>query len=322
MKSQSEILKMLGWEKSSSYHAITRQYQNFIKLINEIENDIINKEVQGENFIFSTSYGSYQFSVPENTDFHTYITVLLKIQTESVKNEIEVENTIFVENEIVQSITKAKKFTTEKMFRDITKYVFLNFTNDKIQVISTNAHAIYKSQKFNFISDKKIENFILPIALNDLELCKTAKNEFLKIDIIDKENVLINDKKAKIQSNLNFNQLLNFSFESDGKMEFSKSEMQKNLKSLKPLLDYRNSINFHLNGSIQIKPITDKETKTEVNFEYLNKDFDDLDFNIGFNDFNTALSVLNSKNILYQPKENYSILTNEKDSVLIINQKI
>ena len=77
MKTQSEILKMFGWEKNKANNEIARQYQNFIKLINEIENDIINKEVQGENFIFSTSYGSYQFSVPENTDFHTYITVLL-----------------------------------------------------------------------------------------------------------------------------------------------------------------------------------------------------------------------------------------------------
>lgn len=349
MKTTKEVLKSLELNEDAITKKVAKNYSNVLNFVNEIKNDVVAVEVleyeqiisqnkrivsSDMNEVFeveflrtlkiSTNYGTYHFVVPINTGFYSYVCVLLKIQSNYKKEVevVEVENTIFVDNAIIASVAKAVKFTNLKAYQDIAKNVYLRFQNDFVEVFSTTARTLYKSQKFDCISDQKIDNLVLAFSLDSVDNFKTAKNEFLKIDIIDKENVLVNDKKVSL-SDVNFEPIKKFNFDVVDKMEFLKIDLQKNIKSLKPFLNYKKEVKFHLNGSIQMQPITNEPNETNISIDYLNKDFGDTDYIFSFDAITAVLMGLKSKNVLLSPKEyngrKIALLTDNIDSFIVVS---
>jgi hypothetical protein len=108
-------------------------------------------------------------------------------------------------------------------------------------------------------------------------------------------------------------------------MEFSKIDFQKNIKSLKPLLDFRNSIKFHLNGCIEMQPITEKTNATSLKMDYESKNFPDADFVFGFKNIDSILSSFKSKKLVLSPKKlnnkEIVLITDGIDNLLLMNQK-
>lgn len=354
MKNTNEILKALQLNKNTENVKIAKNYLNVLTLVNEIKNDIINVEVLDFQEIkpkintsrygrdeqsmeyynrfdkaflktvkFETSFGSYYVCVPSNTDFYSYFCILLKIQSTYVKpiENLKVENTIYIDSKVSDSIVKAIKFTDIKQFTELSKNIYLSFKNDVCEVYSTNNRLLYKIQKFNFISDNKIENLNLAFSIDSINDFKTTKNEFLQINLIDSDSILVNGSKVEL-SKIDSSKIFNFDFEVEQKMEFSKIDFLKSVKSLKGFLDYKKSIEFHLNGSIQMQPQNYlNKSNTVLKMDYLSKDFDDLDLVFGFDNLVKVFTSFKSKNILLSPKTSNNILiTDSVDSFIIVNQ--
>jgi hypothetical protein len=357
MKSTAEILQALHLTKTTENVKIAKNYQNVLSLINEIKNDIINVEVLNfeeikpiatncryardvysmeyynrfnKEFLktvkFETSFGSYNVAVPTNTYFYSYLCVILKIQSNYIKTveNLKVENTIYIDSKISDSIVKALKFVDAKNYMDIAKNIYLNFANDCVEVFSTNTKLLYKSAKFDFIADNKINDLFLAVPIDSAADFKTAKNEFIKIDLIDSDSILINGKKCEL-SKIDSQKLLSFDFTIDQKMQFSKVDFQKNVRSLKGFLDYKKLLKFHLNGSIQMQPVNDSnKSNTTLQMDYLSKDFNDMDYVFGFDNIFKIVSSFKSKDLVLSPKicnnSEMAIFTDSVDSLLIINQ--
>lgn len=355
MKSTAELLKSLGLEKSTSNVKVAKNYLNVLNLINEVKNDIVKVEILDFEEIkpgpsrssyakdysmeyykifgvqnlktvrIETTFGSYNICVPINTNFYSYLCVILKIQSTYVKpvENVKVENTIYIETAINDSITKSLKFTDTKYMVEFSKCIYLHFQNGFVEVLSTNNAVLYKSQKYHFISDNKIDNLILSIPLEAAPDFKTAKNEFLKIDLIDSEFILINDYKTEL-SKVDSQKLLAFNFEVDQVMQFSKVDFQKNVRSLKGFLDYQKMIKFHLNGSIQMQPINESnKSNTTLKMDYLSKDFSDMDYTFGFDNITKIIANFKAKELVFSPKVNnnnqMALITDSVDSILIVN---
>lgn len=357
MKNTNEILKSLQLNKNSENVKIAKNYLNVLILVNEIKNDIINVEVLDFDEIkpkinnsrydrdeqsmeyynrfdkaflktvkFETSFGSYNVCVPSNTDFYSYFCVLLKIQSNYIKpiENLKVENTIYIDSKVSDSIAKALKFTDVKAFSDLAKNIYLNLKNDFVEVYSTNNRLLYKSQKFNFISDHKIENLTLAFSIDSVNDFKATKNEFLQIDLIDSDSILVNGSKVEL-SKVDFSKIFNFDFEVDQKMEFSKVDFLKSVKSLKGFLDYKKSIQLHLNGSIQMQPCNDSnKSNTVLKMDYLSKDFGDMDFVFGFDNLTKIATSFKSKELVFSPKMinnvQMALITDSIDNIIIVNQ--
>lgn len=357
MKTTNEILKALQLNKNTENVKIAKNYLNVLTLINEIKNDIINVEVLDFEEIkptrvdrysgrketsmeyynrfdkaflktvkFETSFGSYNLCVPSNTEFYSYFCVLLKIQSNYIKpiENLKVENTIYIDSKVSDSIVKALKFTDVKEFSDLAKNIYLNFKNDFCEVYSTNNRLLYKSAKFNFISDHKIENITLAFSIDSINDFKTIKNEFLQIDLIDSDSILVNGSKVEL-SKVDFEKIFTFDFEVEQKMEFSKVDFLKSVKSLKGFLDYKKSIQLHLNGSIQMQPCNDSnKSNTVLKMDYLRKDFGDMDFVFGFDNLTKVATSFKSKELVFSPKKinnvQMALITDSVDSLLIVNQ--
>jgi hypothetical protein len=348
MKTTAEILKALQLNKTTENVKIAKNYLNILTLINEVKNEIINVEVLDfeeikptfrnqysmeyynrfdKEFLktvkFETSFGSYNIAIATNTNFYSYLCVILKIQSTYIKpaENLKIENTIYIDSKISDSIVKALKFTDLKAFMDLSKNIYLSFKNDVCEVYSTNNRLLYKSSKFNFISDAKIDNLVLAVPTDFVSNFKTTKNEFLQIDLIDSENILVNGLKVEL-SKIDSSKIFNFDFEVEQKMEFSKVDFLKSVKSLKGFLDYKKSIKFHLNGSIQMQPCNySNKTNTTLKMDYLSKDFDNLDLVFGFDNLVKVFTSFKSKNIVLSPKlSNNILITDAIDNFIIVNQ--
>lgn len=335
MKSQNEILKSLGLNKSTLNIEIAKNYLNVLKVIQELKNEITEAKIIDLIYIepkidyrgylnegrkmnsefkelktleIKTDFSCYHFTVPTETDFYYYICVLLKIQAAAKKVEsLPIENTIYIDSAINESILKASKFTGENY-----KNVVLNFENNLCQVFATNGYYIYKSSQFDFTTDKKIENLTLSIPMESIN---TNKNEFLKIDLIDKETIYLNDNLVKL-STQNASGIVNFSFDASGTMEFSKVDLQKGLKSIKPLLNkHTKAVEFHLNGSIQMQPMGND---SKVSIDYLSKDFEDTDLTLNFDYLTKILSSYKSKNLSLTPSFNKVVITDKTDIFVLM----
>ena len=351
MKTQNDILKALNLCKNSQNNKVANNFIKVLQLINEIKNDITSVEVVDFDLLvdpykktfcdldkffeveflktvkISTSFGCYSVSVPTNTAFYSYLCVILKIES-SYKKPIEVhniQNSIFIENNAVESINKALKFTDIKSIFNLSNFIYLKFENDFLNVISTNRKVIYCSQKFDYIADNKIENLILSFPTSEVASFKTSKNDFLKIDILENNFVLINDNLKVELSTIDASQLNSFNYEVENKMLFSKVDFQRNIKSVKPLLDYRKTINLHLNGSIEIQPLTDKENcNTSIKMNYDSKDFEDKDYKFIFDNISNVVASFKTKDLIFSPKninsKDIALITDNIDSFLIMNQ--
>ena len=337
MKTTKEILKSLSLPISKDNTQLAKNYLQLIELVQELKNDITDVQVLDLDVLpknkdckfmldnvfdkenlktlkIETSFGSYQFTVPTNTYFYSYLCVLLGIQSNYIKPQEEVKNTIYIDNQVQEAITKAFKFIDKKAFYGIANDVHLIFKDGFVEVFATNGRAMYKSRKFDFISDFEIEKISIS------ENFKNSKNDFLKIELLADNFALFNDVKVETPD-VDIKQLQSFSFETDGQMEFSKNEFSKNLKSLAPMLDFRKNIKFHLNGSIQMQPITDDANATEVKMDYLSKDFQNLDLCLGYKDLSLIMTSIKSKNVVYSPQDNKGVFTDGIDNFLIMNQK-
>ncbi|MFO0090036.1 MAG: hypothetical protein ACK518_04470 [bacterium] len=350
MKTNTEILKSLNLPKNATNNKIASHYLNILKLVNEIKNDITAKEVinfeviepgyrqtsQNYHLVFdvdflkilklTTSFGCYHITAPTNTNFYAYLCVLLQIEnvyTPEVEN-IEIVNTIYIDNSICESVLKAAKFIDLKNFLDLSKNIYLQFENDFVNVLSTNGSVLYKSQKFDFVSHVKIQNLTLCIPSESIDNFKASKNEFLKIDLIDSDSILINENKVFL-AQIDSDKLNVFNFDVDQKMNFYKSTLEKNIKGLKGFLDYRKQLKFHLNGCIDIQTVNQYEnSKTSIKLDYISKDFKDSDFVFKFDDITKVLNSFKTKELVFSPKvynnKNLALITDNIDSILITSQ--
>jgi hypothetical protein len=351
MKTNTEILKSLNLQKNATNNKIASHYLNILKLVNEIKNDIISKEIINFEVIepkyrgqfsanyhlsfdadflktlkLTTSFGSYYITAPINTNFYAYLCVLLQIENGFTPEleKIDVLNTIYIDNTICETILKAAKFIDLKNILDLTKNIYLQFENDFVNVVSTNGSVLYKSQKFDFISDSPIENLTLCIPSDYIDSFKTSKNEFLKIDLIDNDFILVNENKVFL-AQIDTDKLNIFSFDLEQKMNFCKSTLEKNIKGLKGFLDYRKQLKFHLNGSIEVQGQNQSQAiKTSVKMNYITKEFNDLDYVFRFDDITKVLNCFKTKELIFSPKihnnKNLALITDNLDSILITSQ--
>jgi hypothetical protein len=354
MTTSLETLKALNLTKNSQNNKIANHYLNLVKLVKELKNDITavevlefekiehycydrwNNRVNGEDHykVFNseflktiqikTTFGVYNITAPTDTNYYSYLCVLLNIESSYKKETQTFENSIYIDSLINESILKAAKFTNLNSYNEITKNVILKFENNFVEVLSTTGHVLFKSQKFNFVSDQKIDNLFLSIPVAEVVAFKGAKNEFLQIDIINNETIFVNNNVIKLALN-DCTAINTFSFEVNEIMEFKRLELSKNIKSLKNMLSYTKQIKFHLNGCIDIQTINvDAGIKTNLKSDYISKNFNDSDYIFGFNDIFNSLSSFKSETLLFSPITNnnksMAVITDKVDSFLIINQ--
>ena len=278
MKTNTEILKLLGLTKNTVNNKVAGNYLNLIKLVIELKKDILNVEVCEfleidskdtlskslkyynvfeveflKTVKIETPFGSYFITVPVNTNFYAFLCVLLNIESNYIKETpfVKIENTIFIENEIILSIKKSLNFTDKKQLIQLYNNVVFKLENNFIEVLSTNGYALYKSQKFNFVSDLKIEKLFIQIPIENVNILQSNKNEFLQIDILENNEILCNNEVLKVVFSIE-NKIDSFCTSINSTMEFQNSEFKNKLKSLKPSLDFKNQIKVHLNGSIDL----------------------------------------------------------------------
>lgn len=234
------------------------------------------------DFVFSpTNSAKYRVEVPINNAFYTEFANLLGLQVTEQKEINNVEKTFIVPFEVLAKIIKAKKFVSKDDLRPAMTGVFLEFENETIKVVATDAHKLYKSNSFEAICED-YKMIIAPESFAALANIKDNKGDLVIEILKGTQFALLNGVKVEL-INARFPDYKSVTPTYESKMIFDKKALIKLCNEVGTAANKAtHQINFHLNGTIAaMAQDVFFSFQSENSIPYISKDFKDCD--ISFN---------------------------------------
>lgn len=137
--------------------------ENFVsyKRYREVQDGQDNlKEIYGEfpewqTVTVSHSKGQYTFPFPTGNKLYNVIAAMAGEPVQETEVKKKPIKTIELPGEVLQAIAKAKPFASDDDLRPAMQCILLNFENNKLQVVATDAHRLFYSRLYKCNSGKK-----------------------------------------------------------------------------------------------------------------------------------------------------------------------
>lgn len=331
-----------GIEKLPGFKVILKEIKGNIEMVNELpeinrmNDDYYNRKLmqnnlkeifgnfeQWQNIELVHDKGSYKFSLPIGNTYYNTIASMAGITNFETKkeDEIKVLNTVSIESLLLKGFSKAVKFISKDWLRPAMCGVCLNFENYKVEVIGTDAHRLFISEKRQASEKDKLQ---LIINGEDAKLIAKIKpeSEITEIHILEDDKIMIENKIYNLIDARypDYNAVIP---KYDKYMEFETKEMIKQVNKVKVYANKTtDQVNFHLNGNIALSAC-DIDFYFESNSEmpYISKNFVDTDIAFNGKLLVDSLGILKDKTIkMYSDGEptRAAIFTNDIDTVLVM----
>lgn len=280
----------------------------------------------------TTTVGEYQFQIPTGNEFYNDVCKVIGLPySETTIDPTSIKQSIELPKNILSVIKKAALFTSNDDLRPAMTCVLLNFENDKLEVVSTNAHYIFLSEPVKCNSGKKrLQLMIDKDGIKKLKSLK-YKAETFTVDIISDKQIIIAGVPITLTIDLEYHRYPDYKVvvaKYKQKVKFDRSLMEANIKRVLPMANRcTNQVNFSLNGNIKLSTQdVDYSFESGLEMPHLGKDFKDTTIGMNGKFVLDALSVFKEKEIaMYTEGEpnRMTIFSNGKDRVgvmpLILN---
>lgn len=278
---------------------------------------------QWEQVTVKHDTGSYSFPFPVGNKYYDTLAEMAGIgaKKEPVAS-IKILDTIIVGSEILQAMATATKFISRDDLRPVMQQVCIAIENNKVEVVATDAHRLYQSQKAYANKKKRIE---ILVSEKDAKLISKIKpaSDKTEINILKGNRIMI---AGKIFSTFTDRKYMDYRVvvpEYTKYMEFHRERFIKNVKSAMVYSNKSTSqVALNINGQILFKAQdVDFSFEADIRMEYLEKQFKNtmIAFNGKF--MVEALSIFKDEKIkLFTDgvATKAGIFTNDKDTVLLM----
>lgn len=219
-------------------------------------------EMTSALFLVTTQTGEYKFAVPIFNSFYSAVCDLLGLQyTVAAPVKEKPIETVLVPSSILAAFGKAAKFVSQDNLRPAMQHVCLAIDHYKVEVVATNAHWLYQSEKV----DCSYNGDRLEVLISEQDAIKIGKlkpsYEFIEINILS-ENRLQIDGFTCNRGNFHYPQYRVVIPEYKDYLSFDRKDLVSAIKSVLPAANRSTSqVNFHINGSIAL-------TAGDIDFNY------------------------------------------------------
>lgn len=265
--------------------------------------------------------GSYKFALPLHNDFYYYFLSLIGAGESKPAVKVEILDTITIDPAIFKSMDKAIKFVSKDELRPGMTCVCINMEGYKVEVVSTDAHRLFQSAKFECSQAERLQLLISSKDAKELSKMKFT-DAITEINILKNNQIEIAGKIIDILE-ANFPDYKVVIPEYDTYMEFNKEQFVSNVKQVLPFANKVTSqVTFHLNGSIALNA-QDVDFSFESNKEmpYLTKNFVDTDIAFNGKFLIDAMGIFKDKTVkMYSEGQSRkaAIFSNGTDKVLLM----
>lgn len=234
----------------------------------------INNFEQYQPLQFTTNTGKYSVNVPTDNEFYNYITSLcglceIAAKKETVLFEISLNSNVLI---------NAANHCGNDSLRPEFMHVLLHNMDNELQIISTDAHCMFMSQKIETDCENEYQ-ILIPATL-----CKgLKKNNNVKVQILAGGKISVNGKVG-INDFCKFPEYWNvIPQDNQYSMDVESSVMLSNLSQIMVAADRNtNRVTFSINGHIDMLcEDLDFETKSIAAMDYIVSNVPDME--IAFN---------------------------------------
>ena len=233
---------------------------------------------------FTHATGEYNIHIPVNCKFYSAFMAEIGVNTFEAANNTEVIEKIEVPASIIGKIGKAIPYTTKDDLRPVMQHVCIEFEGENCQVIATDAHVLYRSEKINISGRVGDRSQYLISATDAKKISKIkTKEKTVLFEVLAGDIVRIAGIECNLFTAAKFPDYRVVIPEYEGKMVFNRDQFAAGVKKLLPFSNKSTGqIVFHLNGSIGMKAKDiDFQFECEAEMPYQEKTFEDTD--ISFN---------------------------------------
>lgn len=283
-------------------------------------------EMSAELINVITTTGNYKFVIPTANAFYNEVCKLVGLPYQEPQVEpVTITKSIVLPKIVLEAIKKAAKFTSNDDLRPAMTCVCLNFENNALEVVSTNAHYIFISELIPCKSGKKKVQLLIDKAhVKKLSLLK-HKEDTLTVDFISENKAIIAGVMVQLPEE-GYHRFPDYKVvvaKYEQKIRFDKKAFELNVKRVIPMANKSTcQVNFCMNGNIKMSTQdVDFSFESGVYMDHKGKDF--VDTTIAFNGkfILTSLSIFKDKEVeLYTEgrPDRMGIITNGKDRVGIM----
>lgn len=307
-------LKEGNYRFKSQYHDAQRQQDNCRRIYGLFE--------QWQKIEVSHNDGKYTFPFPMDNSLYNVFLGLAGMGVKEIKKEAVIVNTIAIDSSLLQSFGKAVKFISKDELRPVFQHVLIACENYKCEIVGTDCHKLYQSEKKECSQKERIEILVSEKSAKEIAKIKCLNNE-TEILILQGNQIMIEGKIFDTFTDANYPNYRAVVPEYENYMEFNKAAFVTNVKTVMPSANKSTSqITFHLNGSISLNACdVDFGFESKADMPYISKNF--IDTYIAFNGkfLIETCGVFKDETIkLYHDGKSThaGIFTNNKETVLLM----
>jgi len=314
VKALPELVYPENYNERNKYFELKRQQDNCKEVYGLFE--------QWVNISVSHNKGCYTFPFPVNNVFYDKFLGMAGMQVNEVKKDVFIKETIILDAAILKSFSKALKFISKDDLRPAMQCVLIHCNEGKATLVSTDAHKLYQSQKFDCSQNNDTKLLISESDAKRLSKIKPLHDVIELHILLDDNQIMIDDEIINLVD-ARFPDYKVVIPEYETFMEFEKDSFVKNIKKVIPYANKSTSqVNFHLNGSIALHTQdVDFSFECDADMPYISKNFIDTDIAFNGKFLLETCSIFKDKTLkFYSEGKNTraAIISNGNESVLLM----
>jgi len=314
-------------QKEALVEAEKQRLEKLVFDIVEMRNEL--NLFEGNKINVTTDKGSYSFYLPVNNAFYYAACRLLNISFEMAGVETidkTVLHTFITWPWHIENIKKAFACVSKDNLRPAMTGVCLDFKKEGLQIVATDAHRMYYSQRMNCEGIKEDTRIIIaPEGVKALCRLKMAQDTPLTITVYNDNTASFNGCEVRL-IDARFPDYPVVIPQYDNYMAFDKDSFAANVKKVIPYANKAtNQVNFHLNGNIALhSEDIDFAFECDAEMPYNSKNFEDLDIAFNGKFLLDTMATFKEKELkMYHcggsnGQSKAAIFTNDNDSVLVM----
>lgn len=281
----------------------------------------VNIETQRPFVDESAQYGGYTFIVPTGNSYYRAVCNTLKISMADEETEKpHIKRMVTMPAEVLQAIKKAAKFVSNDDLRPVMGCVALEVRENKLLVVSTDAHRLFKSREFDVTGPPGSYTYLIP-ASQLKRLPRSVEMPFMFYELADNKAHFLGLDIAMF-TDAKFPDWRCVMPNYDKGIVFDRADM---IGIVKETMIYANKstneVRFNFNGDIELSAQdVDFSFESTNRMRYKSKTMDDLTIAFNGKMLIDGLAAFKSEEITLQADapNKPGILTDGVDTVLIM----
>lgn len=277
---------------------------------------------QWQKISISHSTGKYCFPFPMNNSLYNVFLGLAGERVQETKKDAVIVNTIAIDSSLLPAFGKAVKFISKDELRPVFQHVLIACENYKCEIVATDCHRLYQSEKKECSQKDRIEIMVSEKSAKEIAKIKCLNDE-TEILVLADNQIMIEGKIFDTFTDREFANYRAVVPEYEQYMEFDKGKFVTNVKQVLPYANKCTSqVNLHLNGSIAFHTQdVDFSFESNRDMPYITKQFADTDIAFNGKFLLDTCGIFKESNLrlYHDTKSSHAgIFTNGKETVLLM----